>query len=197
MCNPIYLLTQYNYYNKDRYDIWFCEKEGIFIIEEYPRREFIVSKGRIVSRRPYMKRKISWLLRMMIGLVLGHMNNKGFKQPVIKGILDKSFLAFDMKTGETILGSIYLYKGYSIMLTLGSDTDLMKQIIDIYDPHVIFSINKIENAGCYAEYKRKGFHVCKRRATNRDLRYSFKKHVLYDLSKLNIDFEKLKKEIEL
>jgi len=113
------------------------------------------------------------------GLVLGHMNNKVFKQPVIKGILDKSFLAFNI-TGETILGSIYIFKGYSIMLVLGSDTDLMKQIIDIYDPHIVFSINKM-SIECYAEYKRKGFYVCKRRATNRDLRYSFKKHILYDL----------------
>jgi len=196
MCDPRLRLTQYNYYNKDRYDIWFCENEGIFIIEEYPRHEFIVSKRRIVSKRPYMKRKISWLVRMQIGLVLGHINNKILKQFTIKGVLDKSFLAFNMKTGEMVLGSIYLFKGYSIMLTLGSDTDLMKQIIDIYDPYIVFSINKM-NIECYAEYQRKGFYICKRRATNRDLRFSIKKHVLYDLSKLNIDLEKLRREIEL
>ena len=114
MCDPRLRLTQYNYYNKDRYDIWFCEKDRIFIIEEHPRREFTISKGRIVSRRPYMKRKISWLTRMMIGLVL--MKNK---DPAST----KIFLDLASKTKDPEKRTAYTDLAYaSILRTAGAQT---------------------------------------------------------------------------
>jgi len=177
----------FNYY-KDLYAYRICD--DMIILEEYPSRNLYVdeSDGRIRDKRARAKRRIIWYIKYLIGILnMIERESNYIKLPQFRHVLDRSFIAYDQKTGEIVLGSIYMFLGYNILIVLGAEnSELVKKLVEIYDPHAVISKKKF-NIECKMLYERKGFIVCKRKASYSEMRYAMKKEVL----------EKLKKEIEL
>jgi len=177
----------FNYY-KDLYVYRICD--DVVILEEYPSRNLYVdeSDGKIRDKRVRAKRRIIWYIKYLIGIL--NMIEKGhnyIKLPQFRHTLDRSFIAYDQKSGEIVIGSIYMFLGYNIMIVLAQEnSELIKKLVEIYDPHAVISKKKF-NIECITSYERKGFIVCKRKLSYSEMRYAMKKEVL----------EKLKREIEL
>jgi hypothetical protein len=176
----------FNYY-KDLYAYRICD--DVIILEEYPSRNlYVESDGKIRDKRNRAKRRIIWYIKYIIGIL--NMIERGhnyIKLPQFRHLLNRSFIAYDQKTGEVAIGSIYMFLGYNIMIVLGAEnSELVKKLVEIYDPHAVISKKKF-NIECKMLYERKGFIVCKRKASYSEMRYAMKKEVL----------EKLKREIEL
>jgi len=178
----------FNYY-KDLYAYRICD--DIVILEEYPSRNLYVdeSDGKIRDKRVRSKRRIIWYLKYLVGIInMIERGNNYIKLPQFRHVLDRSFIAYDQKSGEIAFGSIYMFLGYNIMIVLAQEnSELVRKLIEIYDPHAIISKKRFSNIECKMLYERKGFIVCKRKASYSEMRYAMKKEVL----------EKLRREIEL
>ena len=121
---------------------------------------------------------MTWTVKKFIEILKGVEERKIKRLSIPKAVLDKSFLAYDLKTGEVATGLVRIFQGYNILIIIGrEDSELVKKIIQIYEPSIVFSFKDFD-IDCFAKYERKGFIVCKRHPTFRDLRIIIKTSVL-------------------
>jgi len=170
---------------KDLYKIRRCE--DVILFEEYPEKSLEEHRRGKYGRYLGVKRRggagpsfsyMTWTIKRFIEILRGVEERKTKRLSIAKAVLDRSFLAYDLKTGEVATGLVKIFLGYNILIIVGrEDSELVKKIIRIYEPSIVISFKDFD-ADCFAKYERKGFIVCKRHPTIRDLRIIIKTSVL-------------------